>query len=259
MRIFSLVLAAVVTLVTSGAFAQDVLLFEDFNDSTKTYVQTPNIGGTEQTNSFGSGSDFAYYGRAQAADIPILDLNGWNGSHFYGAMDTDRADPPDGQGGGGVSVPWNPIALNWTDINIAGYENLEFSGIFGEADTFPTGESWQDDTSVIVEAQIDGAGFFQIFGIESGGGTAAPREDTNFDGVGDGTEIFPTMAEFTKSIAGTGSLLDLRITINNLTDFQKDIGFDDITVVGSLIPEPSSIAVLSLIAVGLFCGRRRRK
>ncbi len=240
----------VATLIATEQSAHAVVLhFEDFNDSTIGYTSTIVDPGTTD-------GDQSYFGRVGGAGglavggaVSFTNTSGG----YFGAMNT-IGEPNIGSG-----------VVNWTGINIAGFNNLTFSGLFAEDDNATPGvEDWDPNSQVLVEARVDGGGFASIFEIQSSSlvGPTAPSVDTNNDGLGDGAEITDTFTQFVANIAGMGNLLDLRITMVGLTEAGEDIAFDNIMIAGDAVaaPEPGSLALLgSLACGGLIVRRRRRK
>ncbi|MEO1651258.1 MAG: Ig-like domain-containing protein, partial [Pseudomonadota bacterium] len=122
-------------------------------------------------------------------------------------------------------------------IDISTFENLSFTGTFAEDDAGGD-EDWDTTSSLQVSFQIDGGGFQSLLQFESELGTdgnetnEVPRLDTDFDGVGDGTELTSTFTDFTAAIAGTGSSLDVRITIVDLNSGDEDVAIDGFLIEG---------------------------
>ena len=86
------------------------------------------------------------------------------------------------------------------------------------------------------------------------------RQDTNFDGVGDGllaTEVFNPFNGL--SIAGTGSSLLLELVVDS-NDGNVEFAFDNVVVNGTAaVPEPASATLLIGVALGLVVRRRRNR
>ncbi len=137
------------------------------------------------------------------------------------------------------------VQILYDDINIAGLTNLNFSGLFAEDDD-GTNQDWDADSSVLLEYSIDGGAFQNLLAFEATGGTnSEPAQDTDFDGIGDGTALTDTFQEFTAAISGTGSSLDLRITLASLEAGDEDIAIDNVMIVGDgdiVVPE-TTIAI----------------
>lgn len=181
--------------------------------------------GTRYTTSdaeYDSGDSF--FTRTDGTNISATyQVNGQDGNFYFAASDLSVSNP----------------TLTITGIDITGIANLKFNGDFAEDDASDGNEDWDSTDSVIVQAQVDGGGFETILQFEAVAGSTnsnnEPAQDTNFDGTGDSPALTSTFATFVASIAGTGSTLDLRITITNLTAADEDIAFDNLRITG----EPS--------------------
>ena len=210
------------------AHAQVTALFEDFEDASVEYITS--------VLEFSDGSE-DFFLRTDGSNISgSYEVDGFNGSFYFAAQDVD------GEG----ATP--PVSLVFSAIDIAGLTDLEFSALFAEDDG--SSESWDGSDYVRVFASIDGADPVPIFGIENDGSrfNSAPFVDTDLDGVGEGAEITDTFAEFTASIPGTGSTLDLRIEID-LGAGGEDIALDDVTVTGSAVVEDTTAPTCGVGAV----------
>ncbi len=149
----------------------------------------------------------------------FVEYAGAVGSHYFAAMDLD------GEGAAATQT------LTIEGIDIAGQSALGFSGLFAEDDSSDGAEDWDADTRVTVLASIDGGPFVPILGFAGQGATnTEPGLDTDFDGVADGPALSSTFTRFEAGIAGTGSLLDLRIVMENLDAGDEDIAFDELTI-----------------------------
>ena|GEM_PF-963601 len=154
-------------------------------------------------------------------------LTGVTGTNFFGAQDVDAAGCP----AGGASE-----TLIWSGIDITACTTLSLSLDVAEDDAADAAEDWDANSSMLVEAQIDGGGYTTILQFESVGGTnTEPAQDTDFDGVGDGTNLTGTFQTFTNSIAGTGASLDIRITFSNLGAGDEDVAIDELIITGSCV------------------------
>ena len=123
--------------------------------------------------------------------------------------------------------------LEFTNIDISGFSNLQFSGLFGEDDASDANEDWDASDFVRIEAQIDGGGYQTIMQFANDGSTfnTVPQLDTDLDGVGDGAALTEDFATFAAAIVGTGALLDIRITAA-LDSGDEDIAFDALEITG---------------------------
>ena len=175
-----------------------------------------------------------------AADYFTHSVNGTNiGGVYTGAQGTSFFAAQDTDADGGVS----PASLFISNVNISNFNNLNLELLVAEDDD-GVNEDWDDSDSFTVFASIDGGAQFQIFGIENDGSTfnSAPQIDTDFDGTGDGTVITNTFTDFTATIAGTGSTLDLEF-IFALDSGDEDLAIDNIRINGTTVPELSLIHI----------------
>ena len=184
-------------------------------------------GYTTDITEFTDGSS-DYFLRTDGTDISsFVEFSNIQGDFFFAAQDIDGEGAP------------SSAEMTFTGLDITGLSDLEFSAFFAEDDD-GTNQDWDDDTEVIVEVQIDGGGFMPIFAIQAEAGASSfnnvPRVDTNFDGVGDGTEITSTFTEFTAYISGTGNTLDLRIAFNVLNAGDEDIAVDNVSITAGGLP-----------------------
>lgn len=221
-RKFPIMLTALILLSVTGlvsfvqvrpAFAQTLLLFEDFEDSTVAY--------TTSVPEFSDGSG-DFFVRTDGSGIgAFVEYANIQGNSFFAAMDLDGDGNP------------ATTTMTFANIDIADIENLQFSIYLAEDDD-STNQDWDDDTSLLIQYQIDGGSFQNLLAVEAEGGTnTVPRIDSDFDGIGDGTEITNVFAEFTAAITGTGSTLTVQITFAQLEAGDEDIAIDNVKVMGA--------------------------
>ncbi|NEP06002.1 MAG: Ig-like domain-containing protein, partial [Okeania sp. SIO4D6] len=195
--------------VLNETFDNDLLFTKStpfFSDSAQDY-----FGISDGTNS----GDYD----GNSAPSGIKSYTGFSGNFLTG-MDLD---------GEGASLP---VSLTWSGVNIDGLTNLEFSGDFAEF--FDSPGSVDNSDYILVEYQIDSGGFqplleFRLDENEDDGTNGVFKEDTDFNGSGDGTTLGDAAQTFTKAIAGTGSTLDLRLTVS-LNAANEDFGIDNFIV-----------------------------
>ena len=231
-----------VTFVLIGTAQAATVLFEDFEDSTVTYVAHPPdfLGNIANSN---------YFGRIDpGSGLPgSISYSNPQGSGFYGVRDMDDAII--------IGSQLSLITLEWIGIDISSYTGLNLSWFVAE-DNDIAGPHWDPDTSVRLNAQIDGGGFNPIFAIESEGLiNTSPRVDTNFDGDGDGVVITDTFTQFASAIAD-GNVLDLILRIENLDAGNEDIAFDNLLLTGNStspnpVPTPSAMLLMGTGLIGL--------
>lgn len=246
MKSLALAIASTGLLAAAGtAQATTTLLFEDFEDAT--------VGYTTSVAEFTDGSG-DFFIRTDGSDHgAFVSYTGVQGSSYFAGMDLD---------GEGATLP---LTLDFSGININGFANLEFSSLIAEDDD-GTNEDWDVADFVHIDYRIDNGGYQNLLWFESipdgDSFNAVPAVDTDFDGDGDGTQLTDTFSLFTAAIAGTGNLLDLRITFD-LDSGDEDIAFDNITVTGTgaqtVVPLPAAAWLLGLGLAGyLGLGRARK-
>jgi hypothetical protein len=232
-----LLLAATAALTATSAQAATVLLDEDFEDSTVTYIASP------AEYSDGSNDFFTRVGPGAGQVGSNYDVSGFNGNFYFAAQDLDAEGT-------------NPSTLTFSGIDISNFENLQFS--FQVAEDDASGGWDRDNDFFSVSASIDGGSSEEIFRIENDGDqfNSSPFVDTDFDGTGEGDEITDTFQTFSADIAGTGSSLDLVLTFS-LDSGDEDLAIDDVIVSGTVIPEPMSVG-LAMVGLGGLVLRRRQ-
>ncbi len=205
---------------------QTVLLNESFETDGNGVRYTSSV--PEFSDGF---SDF--FTRTDGSDINAsYEVFGADGSFFFAAQDID----------GEVSSATQ--TLTFSGVDITNFEDLSFSILLAEDDANDTSEDWDVSDFVTIQYQIDGGGFIDLLAIQSvpdgDDFNAVPAIDTDFDGNGDGTEITSTFNSFGNTIPGTGTLLDIQITIS-LNAGDEDIALDLVEVTGN--PISSSILI----------------
>lgn len=256
-------LSASCLLVGLTTSAQAVTVFvEDFEDADYT-----SLYGNSYTQSHADASDFGfsagedYFGRVDPVDgitiVTDLAFTNQQGTGFFAGQDINHAtlsQDPNVQ---------STATLNWTGIDITNYTNLSFSMFAAVGNN---GHWWDANDSISISYQIDGGGFSSIYGIENTDNFNSLQAgiDRNNDGVsneatGNGELLTNAFAQFGENIAGTGSSLDLTITIaaGGFTSNDDDFAFDNVEISGDLVPEPSSTSLLGLGGLALILRRRR--
>lgn len=149
-------------------------------------------------------------------------LSNIQGSNFFGAQDTD--------GDGGPDYP----NLYVNNIDISGYTSLELRVYLAEDDD-GSNQDWDSDTYLHISCQIDGGSSQNLLWVEAKGETnTEPAIDADFNGTGDtGSEITSTFVQYTASITGTGSDLDITFAFGMLDAGDEDIAIDHIEIYGT--------------------------
>nr|MBX2828042.1 HYR domain-containing protein [Flavobacteriaceae bacterium] len=158
-----------------------------------------------------------YNGDAVPANLKAY--TGFSGG-FLAGMDLD---------GEGATIP---ITVDWTGLDITGLSSLMFSGEFAEFFDSPGDIDGTD--FILVEFQIDGGGYQNLLAFEANGDQVNEvfAEDTNFDGFGDGTILTNAAQAFSKSITGSGTTLDLRLTLR-VNSGDEDFAVDTFVITGT--------------------------
>ncbi len=149
--------------------------------------------------------------------------------NFFAAQDVDAS--------GATPTTAGVYTITFENINISNATNLMFSGLFASEDN--GGNSWDrnDQDEVLVEYSVDGGSYTSLLQFASDAPNGGlPREDTDFDGTGDGDALTTTFTEFQKSIAATGNELDLRITLNSINGGPENIALDSLKITGDMPP-----------------------
>lgn len=214
------------------------LLFEDFEDATVTYT-------TSVPEFSDGGGDF--FTRTDGSNIGgFVNYNNIQGTSYFAAMDIDG------------EVASSQQTISFLGVNIAGQTDLSFSAYFAEDDD-GSNEDWDLSDFAHIDYQIDGNGYQNLIWFENDGSTfnSAPLQDTNFDGTGDGTELTDTFSLFNAAITGTGSVLDLRITLD-LNSGDEDFAIDDLSITGTAVPLPAAVWMMGAGLFGLLGFSRHR-
>lgn len=190
-----------------------------------------------------------YFTRTDGSNISAgVEFTNITGSYFA-AQDID----------GGSSS--SQQSITWSGIDISGFENLELTASIAEDDD-GTNQDWDDSDFVNFSATFDGGSSTNVLAFENDGSTfnSAAFEDTDFDGIGDGTEVTNEFTDFTKSLTNTGSTLDLVITMD-LNAGDEDIAIDNIRISGdttatAAVPFEFS-PTLGLLFVGTIIGYKK--
>ena len=192
-------------------YGQTQIIIEDFEDGT--------VGYTVSTAEFTDGSG-DYFTRTDGSNISGT-YSSPQGTSFFAAMDID---------GEGAS---SEQTMTFDDINISGYTSLELRIYLAEDDD-GTNQDWDSSDLFTIEYDIDNSGSFSdlLHVRGTGSSNSEPAIDTDFDGTGDGTIITSTFSQFTQSISGTGSTLDLKLTFN-FNSGDEDIAIDNIEIYGT--------------------------
>lgn len=209
--------------------------------STRTASSTFACGGQPYTT---------YFRRTLSSEInTVATYTNIAGSYFWASEDNDRgATCTNGSQSATQSI-------TWSNINISSKTNIQFKGLIGGWDPGTGGSVWEDADYLQVEYRIDGGGWTKIIAFAcdiTGGLSGRMLLDTDFNGVGDGVPISHALAEYTRNITGTGSLMDIRITMST-NSLVEEYGIDNFRLVEN-IPSATITATGTLSALSTTYG-----
>ena len=180
-------------------------------------------------------------GSTEASGIPAF--TGFGGSYFWAAEDIDAAENTTGL-----------ALLDFSGIALSGFPEIQFSLDLGAGSNSAFDSI---DDFIMVEYSFDAGPWQTALAFQNNGQTfnGPLLQDTDFDGIGDTTELglaFQTVSS--SSIPVTGSLLNIRID-TLMTSGSEAVGFDNLQVIG--VPEPSTAAAAFGVASLLLLLTRR--
>lgn len=206
----------------------NLLLIEDFEDNLVEFSSSNGI--------FHDGnSDYFTIVPLNGPDNTQAPHAGFEGANFFAAEDINGEGGPDTQ-----SLTFN--------VDISSFQNLQFSGLFAVGGNGATTPAYDAEEGLLVRASVDGGAFQNLFAIEAvepGGDlfNNVVREDTDFDGVGDGflfNENFVPISP--RAIAGAGSNLVLEVIVTS-TDGNSEFAFDLFEITGDPAVTPVNLSV----------------
>lgn len=157
-------------------------------------------------------------------------VTGQNNTGYFAAQDTD------GEPTGAAT-----LEMFFDDVSIAGESNLELRILVAEDDD-GANQDWDAGDQLLIEVDIDNSGVFtpiMSFAQDGTNFNAEPGFDTDLDGVlepGEGPFVTDTFAEFTAAIAGTGSVIDVRIVFDGMNNGDEDVAIDYIQLWNASVP-----------------------
>jgi len=170
-----------------------------FSDSSGDYFGIED-GDGDGGGDFGSG--------AEPSSVPAF--TGFDDNYLVG-------EDIDGEG------PNPPMILTWSALDITGQTMLDFSGKFASS------SGWDTNDFLLIEYSVDGGAFAEVIRFEGVDFNVALQEDTDFDGVPDGTSLSLALTEFTKTFTVSGSSMVLRLIVDN-TSGSEEFAVDDLLV-----------------------------
>ena len=190
--------------------------------------------GTPLTEHSDTSSD--YFLRTDGSDINGV-YNSPQGTHFFAGMDIDA----EAANIGSSDIPFDMTISN---IDISQSQGLGVRILLAEDDD-GSNQDWDGDTTTTVGDFfkifyiVDGGTKTEAFSVKAAGGTnTEPKVDTDNDGIGDGTAVTDTFAEFAFPIDASGSLMTLVLSFN-FGAGDEDIAIDNLRVVDGFSASPS--------------------
>ena len=243
----------------SNLFSQSPFFQDNFENAS-----VPDVAaGSTRTPENNGGTTASYFKRSvnNTADISLAAAFGTNYAGMTGSYIWVGEDhyTPFGTGN-------EEQQIEWTNINISGKTNLQFKGNFAANNTNgpwdngtasggsdPMGPNGSNDY-IIVEYAIDAGSYSQLYlFIGDNDGLIAPfkslREDANGDGKGEGIQLTNVLSEFTKSIAGTGTTMKLRIRARS-NGGNEEWAIDDFRL---LEAQPCPTPTLAITSTSVLC------
>jgi len=128
------------------------------------------------------------------------------------------------------------VNLDWENLNVSGFSSVDISALFAESNVDGV-ERWDSNSSVRVEVSLDGGAFSPVIAFETAfpaSSNQPPLLDTDFNGLGDSTELTNVLTEFSANVnTSSASMMTVRLTINGLNGTQEDVAVDNFTVTGN--------------------------
>lgn len=215
--------------MSHSAFAQQ-FWFEDFEaDGAGTVYSLSTTDGLQ----FSDGSNDFFTQVPSGTISGNYLVTGQNNTGYFAAQDTD------GEATGGST-----LSLTFDDVSIAGETDLSMRLLAAEDQSGDGNEDWDSGDLVTVEVDIDNSGTFTpIMQFASQGVTnTEPGLDTDLNGTYDPLTEGPALSDafsfFVADIAGTGTVMDIRITFTNLTAGDEDFALDYIELFSGSAPIP---------------------
>lgn len=215
------------TVEGAPAVTEVTVLDETFDDASGFTTSTAFFSDTDVSSGFdffgisdgAGGGDFG----GDSAPNGVKAYTGTDGSFLTG-MDMD---------GEGAALP---VTVTWAGLDISGLSDLKFAGDFGEFFDDPGDIDVGDH--IYLDVSIDGGPAQRILAFEGADLVNGDNfngfffQDTDLDGTADGAQLDDALATFMADIDGTGSTMDLTLTVS-VDSGDEDFAVDNFQIVGT--------------------------
>ncbi len=189
--------------------------FESATDGTNYTVLGEHGTNSAAVNQYfkrGGNTDFAL-GQAMA---------GLHGSNFWGGEDTDLSGPGECN-----------VTLGAVDVR--GFQNLRVTWALGIGrDAAFGGTPYESADYMILQAALNAGAWTNLSIFRGPAGSGYLQEDTNQDGIGNGTTLTHTFADFQYLLSSLGTGLQVRALLL-MSSTSEEALFDDIRITGDAI------------------------
>lgn len=216
-----------ITVSGTAAAVEVTVLDEAFDDAAAFTTSTGFFSDTDVSSGFdffgisdgAGGGDFG----GDSTPNGVKAYTNTDGSFLTG-MDMD---------GEGAALP---VTVTWAGLDISGLSDLKFSGDFGEFFDDPGDIDVGDH--IYLDVSIDGGPAQRILAFEGADLVNGDDfngfffQDTDFDGTADGAQLGDALASFMADIGGTGSTMDLTMTVS-VDSGDEDFAVDNFKIIGT--------------------------
>ena len=220
-------------LLAYSVHSQSIFYTQSFETESSGYSFTNNYGKDDED----------FFERTDIAGAPaqaVFTYSGYDGNFFIAGEDIDSIEDGNGSKLGEVLIP---------GIDISGQSALTLTAAFASGTDQDIDEV---NDHIWIEVNIDNTGWTEIGRFEADPNTTAAdgtggqfAEDTTGNGHGDGTALTGTFTDFTWPIVGTGSSMDVKITMK-LNSGDEEAAFDNVRI-SSAFPTAGSVIITEVL------------
>ena len=153
--------------------------------------------------------------------------------YYYTGEDVDRpTENPNTTGEFGSTALTSGVHFN--DIDVSSFTNVEIVCSFAAYNPSPTVGTFENGDYIRIYIDKTNNGTYELLGAfetVGGGGNTYLSEDTNLDGLGNGTVLTQAFQAFTFSVTGVATTMDVRIEILS-SGGSEEMAFDTFIVQG---------------------------